>query len=246
MDVQVLGIDIGGTGIKGAPVDVDRGVLLAERYRIPTPEVATPAAVTKVVKELVAHFKWTGKIGCTVPAIVENGVVRTAANIHPTWISTRVEDLLGKATGLPVKALNDADAVGLASAQFGAARDHEGLVFFVTVGTGLGTAILIRKILVPNTELGHIELKGVDAEEYCSARARKRDGLSWSEWAVRFQEYLDVIEMLLSPDMIVIGGGASRPDRVEKFMPLLQTRAKLVPATLGNAAGIIGAAFAAR
>lgn len=244
--MQVLGIDIGGTGIKGAPVDTDRGVLLAERHRIPTPEVATPDAVAAVVRELVEQFQWKGPVGCTVPAVVEHGLVRTAANIHADWINTRVEDLLGAATGLRVTALNDADAVGVASSRFGAARGHQGLVFFVTVGTGLGTAILMRQQLVPNTELGHLEMHGMGAEEFCSSRARKRDGLSWGEWATRFQAYLDRIEMLFSPDLIVIGGGASRPDRVEKYFDRLSTRAQLLPATLQNAAGIIGAAWTAR
>lgn len=244
--MEILGIDIGGTGIKGAPVDTETGALTTERHRIRTPEEATPDSVAACVAEIVRHFDWRGPVGCTLPAVVEHGLVRTAANIHADWIDTRVDEVFGAATGLPVHTLNDADAAGLASLGFGLARDRADLVLFITVGTGLGTALFIEQRLVPNTEFGHLEMHGMAAEEYCSARARKRDRLSWKRWAGRFQEYLDRIERLLSPDLIIIGGGVSRPSKVEKYLDRLVTNAELVPASLQNEAGIIGAACAAR
>ncbi len=243
--MQTLGIDIGGSGIKGAPVDIEQGVLLAERCRIPTPKPATPQAVVQVVAAIAEHFAWRGPIGCTVPAVVQHGVVRTAANIHAEWIDTRFADLAGRATGLPVHVLNDADAAGLASVKFGAAKDQRNLVFFMTVGTGIGTAIFIDQTLVPNSELGHLTLHGMDAETYCSDRARKGEDLSWPDWAARFQQYLDLIESLLSPDLLIIGGGVSRPKKAKKFFDHLSCRAELRLETLENEAGIIGAACAA-
>ncbi len=218
---------------------------MAERCRVPTPVEATPEAIVEVVTAIVEHFGWRGRIGCTVPAVVQHGVVRTAANIHSDWIDTEFEELAGRATGLAVHALNDADAAGLASLQFGAAKGRRDLVFHMTIGTGIGTAMFIEQTLVPNTEFGHLVLQGMDAETYCSDRARKREDLSWSQWAARLQQYLDRIEALVSPDLLVVGGGVSRPKKAKKFFDRLSCRAELRLESLENEAGIIGAACAA-
>ncbi len=244
--MNVLGIDIGGTGIKGAPVDLSDGKLAEERYRIQTPQPATPQKVAKAVGRIAAHFEWKGPIGCTLPARVQHGVAHTATNIHRTWIDTAVDDLFSAHTGLPVHVLNDADAAGVASMAYGAGKDRDDLVLMLTVGTGIGSALFVHRQLVPNTELGHLDLNGRNAELFCSDRARKRDGLSWKQWAKRFQVYLDTVEFLFAPDLIILGGGISRPSKVQKYMRYLSTAAELVPAVLENEAGIIGAAYAAR
>ena len=243
--MNVLGIDIGGTGIKGAPVNTQNGTLITERLRIPTPEKATPDAVAEVVREIVTHFEWTGHVGCTIPARVEHGLVRTAANIHSDWIDTQVDNLFSSATGCRVSVLNDADAAGIASMRFGAGRGLDGLVFFITVGTGIGSAMFYNQQLIPSTELGHLRLKGMSAEDYASNRTKKEQDLSWKKWAKRFQKYLDRIEFLFAPDAIIIGGGISRPAKVEEYWKYLSTKASLIPAELENEAGIIGAAAAA-
>jgi polyphosphate glucokinase len=244
--VHVLGIDIGGSGIKGAPVDISTGSLSADRYRIQTPQPATPQKVAKAVGRIAAHFEWTGPIGCTLPARVQHGVAHTATNIHKSWIDTAVDALFSSQTGLPVRVLNDADAAGVASMAFGAGKDRTDLVLMLTVGTGIGSALFINRQLVPNTELGHLDLDGRNAELFCSDRARKRDGLSWKQWAKRFQVYLDTVEFLFAPDLIILGGGISRASKVSKYLRYLSTRAELVPSILENEAGIIGAAYAAR
>jgi len=243
--VEVLGIDIGGTGIKGATVDVTTGQLTNDRHRISTPENATPDAVADIVCQIANHFDWSGPIGCTVPAVVEHGLVRSAANIHDMWIDTHVENLLFSATGQPVRVLNDADAAGLASVKFGAGKGRDGVVFFLTIGTGIGSALFMDQKLVPNTEMGHLILHKKAAELYTSDRVRKRKELSWEKWAGRFQEYLDRLEFLFSPDTIIIGGGISRPKKAEQYLHFLSTRAELLTASLQNEAGIIGAAYAA-
>jgi len=244
--VLVLGIDIGGSGLKGAPVDITTGALTAERYRIKTPQPATPQKVARAVARIAAHFEWRGPIGCTLPARVQHGVAHTATNIHKTWIQTAVDALFSETTGLPVRVLNDADAAGVASMAFGVGRDRTDLVLMLTVGTGIGSALFVNRELVPNTELGHLDLNGRNAEQYCSDRARKRDDLTWKQWARRFQVYLDTVEFLFAPDLIILGGGISRPSKVEKYFRYLHTQAELVPAVLENEAGIIGAAYAAR
>jgi polyphosphate glucokinase len=241
--MQVLGIDIGGTGIKGAPVDVETGEILAERYRIPTPEAAKPKPVARAIKELVDHFNWQGPVGCGFPAVVRQGVVYTAANIHKSWISTHVEHLFYEATSCPVKVLNDADAAGLAEMTFGVGKGHAGLVLLVTIGTGLGTVLFSNGVLVPNLELGHIEIDGADAELAASDAARKRERLSWKKWGKRFNRYLVSLEKLLWPDLIILGGGAIK--KFEEFAPLLEVQAQVLPAQLLNDAGIVGAALAA-
>lgn len=237
-----LGIDVGGTGIKGAPVDTEKGVLLEERYRVLTPQPATPAAVAECVTEIVRHFKWRERIGVGFPATIKNGVAMTAANIDQSWIGTDGKALFEKRTRCKVNLINDADAAGIAEMRFGAGRDVKGLVLMLTIGTGIGTALFMDGLLVPNTELGHIEIRGKDAERRASDAVRVGKELSWRKWAKRFNEYLDRIERLLWPDLIIIGGGASK--YFDRFAPDLTVKARLTPAQLLNEAGIIGAGIA--
>lgn len=237
-----FGIDIGGSGIKGAPVDLRTGTFAAERLRIPTPQPATPAAVADVVGQIVATFELRKSvpIGVTFPAVVRHGVAQSAANVDDSWIGTDIEKLLRETTGRHVLAVNDADAAGYAEVEYGAARDMPGLVMVVTLGTGIGSALINNGRLVPNTELGHLEVDGVDAETRASDAARERDDLSYSEWAKRLQRYFDELEKLFSPDLFVVGGGVSK--KHEEYLPLLDLRTPIVPAALRNAAGIVGAA----
>lgn len=237
-----FGIDIGGSGIKGAPVDLRTGEFAADRLRIPTPQPATPAAVADVVQQIVRSFDLhrSVPIGVTFPAVVRHGVAQSAANVDESWIGTDIEKLLRAATGRQVLAVNDADAAGYAEVEYGAARDVPGLVVVVTLGTGIGTALINDGRLVPNTELGHLEVDGVDAETRASDAARERDGLSFAEWATRLQRYFDELERLFSPDLFVVGGGVSK--KHDEYLPLLQLRTPIVPAALRNAAGIVGAA----
>ena len=243
--MQALGIDIGGSGIKGAIVDLETGQLVTERHRIETPQPSKPNAVAAVVAELVKHFAWNGVIGCTFPAIVRRGVTMTAANVDKSWIGAHAEELLAAATGNPVRLLNDADAAGVAEMTYGAGRGRGGVVMILTFGTGIGSAIFHDGKLLPNTEFGHLPMpmKGIIAEHYCSDRVRKAEDLKWGEWARRVNNYLDVLELLLSPDVFIIGGGVSK--KAEKFIPLLKTQADIVQAELQNDAGIVGAAMAA-
>jgi polyphosphate glucokinase len=236
-------VDIGGSGIKGAPVDLNTGVLAEERMKLATPQPSTPGAVAAAVKEVVRHFGWSGPIGCTFPAVVTAGVARTAANVDPAWIGTDISAVVGDAIGAPVVAVNDADAAGVAEAIFGVAQDRDGLVIMATLGTGIGTALIFHGELIPNSELGHIEIKGVDAETRASAAAREKGGLSWEKWATRLQSYFRHLEDHLWPELFVVGGGVSR--RADKFLPLLDLRTPIVPAKLRNDAGIIGAAVLA-
>ena len=243
MERTVLGIDIGGSGIKGAPVDVGVGELIAERLRIPTPQPATPEAVAACVAEIVEHFAWKGPIGVTVPGVVKHGVILTAANIDKQWINTDGAALFSRATGNSVTVLNDADAAGIAEMHFGAGKGREGVVLMITLGTGIGFAVFNDGVLLPNVEMGHIEMNGRDAEHQASARVREENDESWRKWAEKVDQYLDRIDNLLWPDLIIIGGGVSK--KADKFFPHLSTRAELVPATLLNEAGIVGAALAA-
>lgn len=239
-----FGIDIGGSGIKGAPVDLATGEFTQERLRIPTPQPATPEAVAATVAQITSHFGWSGPLGCTVPAVVRGGVARSAANIDPTWIGTDVVGLVTKATGLStVVAVNDADAAGFAEVAYGAAKGREGVVLVVTLGTGIGSALIADGRLVPNTELGHLELHGHDAETKASDAARERDDLSWHDWAERLQHYFSHLEALFSPSLFVVGGGVSK--KSEKFLPLLKLETEIIPAALLNNAGIAGAALLA-
>ncbi|MDX9954025.1 MAG: ROK family protein [Anaerolineae bacterium] len=242
--MKVLGIDIGGSGIKGAPVDTKSGELLEERFRLVTPQPSTPAAVAEVVGEVARHFKWRGAVGCGFPAVVQHGVTMTAANVDAGWIGADAAKLLAKATDCPVVVLNDADAAGIAEMKFGAGERRKGLVLIVTIGTGLGTALFIDGRLVPNTELGHIELRGEDAEVWASDAARERKELSWEAWALYFNEYLVKLERLVWPDLIILGGGASK--KFDLFCSALTVKAEVVPAEMRNEAGIVGAALAFR
>ena len=241
-----FGIDIGGSGIKGAPVDLGNGVFAAERLRIPTPAPATPEAVADVVAEIVASFgRGAGgrAVGVTFPAVIQHGVARTASNVDRSWIGTDVDALLTERLGRPVHLVNDADAAGYAEVRYGAARGVPGVVFLATLGTGIGSALIVDGTLVPNTELGHIELNGHDAETRAADSVREREALSWEKWAKRLQDYFSAVEALLWPDLIVVGGGVSK--KFERFLPLLNLRAPIVPAQLLNDAGIIGAALLA-
>jgi polyphosphate glucokinase len=242
--MKAFGIDIGGSGIKGATVDLTRGELATERHRIPTPKPSTPEAVAEVIRMLVSHFDWKGPIGCTFPGVVQHGVVGSAANVDRSWVDVNGAALFRRATGCPVTLLNDADAAGLAEMTFGAAKGEPGTVLVLTFGTGIGSALFFEGRLVPNTEFGHLELRGKDAEKRASEKAREDEDLSWDEWAGRVDEYLHHLEVLFSPDLFVIGGGAS--NKADRFLPRLTVKARVVPAALRNQAGIVGAALAAR
>lgn len=243
--MDILGIDIGGSGIKGAIVDVATGEVKTERYRLETPEGAKPADIAETVDQVVKKFSYRGPVGIGFPAVVIHGVCYSAANIDASWIGINADELVGNVTGLPVHTVNDADAAGVAEMRFGAGRGIDrGVVIMLTIGTGIGSAVFTDGHLVPNTELGHLEIRGKDAERRASDAARKRKNLSWEEWADRFQEYLETIEKLFSPDLIILGGGASK--EAELFLPHLFARAKIVPARLLNQAGIIGAAIYAK
>ncbi len=242
--MHALGIDIGGSGIKAAPVDVTTGKLLADRQKIETPRPALPDAVADVVKQLTTAFSWSGPVGITFPGVVADGVTRTAANMDPAWLGLDAGALFGKAAGNPVRVLNDADAAGVAEMTFGAGVGEQGTVLMLTFGTGIGSALFIKGILVPNTEFGHVELHGQDAEKRASERAKELHDLSWGKWAGRVDEYLQHIEAVLSPSLFIVGGGVSRQS--EKWVPRLTgIRARIVPAALLNDAGIVGAAMAA-
>jgi polyphosphate glucokinase len=240
---HVLGIDIGGTGIKAAPVDTATGQLTAERQKLDTPHPATPDAVAEVVGQLVTAFDWTGPAGITFPGVVVKGVIQTAANVDHSWIGVDAVKTFESATKLTSTVLNDADAAGVAEMRFGAGQGVGGTVLLLTFGTGIGSALFLDGALVSNTEFGHIEIRGKDAEKRASELAREEHDLSWGAWAERVDEYLSHMEALLSPGLIIIGGGVSR--KADRFLPLLTgLRAKVVPATLHNDAGIVGAAMA--
>lgn len=244
--MEILGIDVGGSGIKGAPVDTETGELTAERRRIKTPERAEPAAVARAVADLVGFFEWQGPVGCAFPARIKRGVARTAANIDPSWIGTNVAEFFQSQAKCPFVIVNDADAAAVAEMEFGAGRDRAGIVLLLTVGTGIGSALFQDRVLMPNTELGHLHLHGMVAEHYASDRARKDHDLSWKAWAERFQEYLSHVERLLDIDLILLGGGISKPKKKERYWRYLDTEAELDTAKLQNDAGIVGAALSAR
>ncbi len=245
MTDRVLGIDVGGSGIKGNVVDVTRGRLLADRHEIPTPRPATPDQVAAAVAQMVAWFGWQGPVGCTLPAVVRGGVACSAANIDSAWIGTDAEALFAAATGLPTRVVNDADAAGVAEVTHGAARGRGGVVLVLTFGTGIGSALFTDGVLVPNTELGHLELDGhAPIEDWAAARVLEERRLGWEEWAARVNRVLEHLVRLFSPELIVIGGGVSR--RWDRFGPYLEAETEIVPAAFGNQAGIVGAAMAAR
>ncbi|MEZ4522785.1 MAG: ROK family protein [Thermomicrobiales bacterium] len=239
----ILGIDIGGSGIKGALVDVDAGELIEKRYRIPTPQPSKPKKVAKVVKKIVDHFEWDGPVGATFPAILRDGVVHSAANVDKKWIGTDGRTLFEERTGLPFELINDADAAGIAEMTYGAGQGKTGTVLMLTLGTGIGSALFHDSILVPNTELGHLIFKGSDAEHYAAESVRDEQDLSWKKWGKRVGKYLDHVEFLFSPDLIIIGGGVSK--KHEKYFRYFNTDAQVVPAEMLNEAGIIGGALTA-
>lgn len=238
--MEVLGIDIGGSGIKGAPVDTERGAILAPRFRLLTPSPAKPRPVAERIADIVAHFEWQGPVGIGYPGVVRQGVTLTAANVHKGWVGLDAAALINKVTGCPTCIINDADAAGLAEMTFGAGKDHKGVVMLVTIGTGLGTALFTDGHLLPNCEFGHLGIDGVEAEWMASDAARKREKLTWKRWARRFDKFLLTMEKLLWPDLIILGGGISK--KHEKYIPYLTVQAEVIPAQMLNEAGIVGAA----
>jgi polyphosphate glucokinase len=242
MDDHPFGIDFGGSGIKGAPVDLDQGDFVAERVKIKTPSPSTPEAVAEVFVDLLGRFPDSrGSVGVTVPAVVHHGVVSSAANIDRGWIGTDADALFTKATGRDVHVVNDADAAGLAEVRYGAAKGRMGLVIVTTLGTGIGSAMLYDGVLVPNSELGHLEIDGYDAEKRAASSVKESEGLSYAEWAERLTVYYRTLEKLFSPDLIVVGGGVSKD--ADKFLHLIEVDTEIVAATLRNRAGIVGAAL---
>lgn len=242
--MQALGIDIGGSGIKGAPVDTKTGKLLSERIRIKTPKGAKPQPVAEVVAEIVHSFKWNGLIGVGFPAPIKHGVAMMAANVSKKWVGLNADELLTSATGCPCKVGNDADVAGLAEMAFGAGKGEMGTVIMITLGTGIGSAIYYDGLLLPNTEFGHLQMNGDDAEHRASDAARQRDDLSWKKYAKRLNAYLNEMEKLFWPDLFIVGGGISKEH--EKFLPHLKLQTRIVPAQFLNEAGIVGAALFAR
>lgn len=244
MASETLGIDIGGSGIKGAPVDLADGSFTRERFRVATPHPSRPKAVARVVAEIVEHFGWNGPVGVTYPGVVIGGVALSAANVSKHWLGVDAAALISDAAGCAATVLNDADAAGLAETRLGAGRGRDGTVAVLTLGTGIGSALFTDGVLVPNTEFGHIEIHGRDAERRASAKAREDEKLSWEKWAKRLSTYLTTLETLISPSLIILGGGVSR--KAAHFVPLIEgVRAEIVPARLVNNAGIVGAAMAA-
>ena len=240
--MQILGIDIGGTGIKSAIVETTTGELITERKRVATPRPATPDAIGKTLKEVVEQHEWSGPIGIGFPAAIQHGIARTAANIDKSFIGLPIADYFTQQTGRPTHVVNDADAAGLAEMRFGAGKSEQGVVLIITIGTGLGTALFTNGQLLPNSELGHIFLdNGAEAERYASESVRVVQKLKWKEWGDRFNHYLLTMEQLLWPDLIILGGGVSR--QLEKFRPMLTTRAPVAAASLLNQAGLVGAAL---
>lgn len=237
-----FGIDIGGSGIKGAPVDLTTGTFAAERVRIPTPGVSTPAAVTAVIQQLVDSFDLpkATPVGVAFPAPIHHGVIKFIANLDESWAGVNLEQTLANELGSSITAVNDADAAGFGEAQYGAAGAAKGTILVTTLGTGIGSALIVDGHLVPNTELGHLEIDGFDAESRAADSARTRENLSWHQWAERLQRYYEAVEMLFSPDLIVVGGGVSKNHK--EFLPLLELATPIVPAKLRNRAGIVGAA----
>lgn len=242
---HALGIDVGGSGVKGAIVDLDSGQLIGERFRLETPQPATPEAVTKTVAEVVRHFDWTGSVGVTYPGVVVNGVVQTAANVDKSWIGTNVAEAYSQALGgQKVVVLNDADAAGLAEQRYGAGRNHGGVIVLLTFGTGIGSAVIHNGMLLPNTEFGHIEVDGKEAEHRAASSVKERKEWSYHRWSKEVTKVLVAIENAIWPDLFIAGGGISK--NADKWIPLLKSRTPVVAAVLLNSAGIVGAAMASQ
>ena len=242
--MKALGIDVCGSGIKGAPVDVKTGKLLGERLRIKTPKKAEPQPIAEVVAEIARAFDWKGPIGIGFPAPIKGGVAMMAANVSDKWVGTNADELFTKVTGCDCTLINDADAAGLAEVKFGAGKGHPGTVIMITLGTGIGTAIFHNGHLLPNTEFGHLDMNGKDAEHRASDAVRQRQDLSWKKYAKRLNEYLTAMENLFWPDLFIIGGGISK--EAENYVPMLKLNTRIVTAQLLNEAGIVGAALAAK
>lgn len=245
-DNIILGVDIGGTGIKAALVDINTGELLTERFRMLTPQPATPEAIAQTFADIVKQFEWTGSIGCGFPAIMRKGTAHSASNIDKAWIGTNVEELLSKASDCPVFVANDADVAGMAEMQFGVGKGQQGTVFLITIGTGIGSAMFVDGKLIPNTELGHLYMRKQKeiVERWASNSVRKKEALEWNVWGKRFNQYLEHLAHLFSPDLFILGGGVSK--KFEKFAPYLDGNTKVIPAELLNNAGLIGAAVYAK
>jgi len=243
--MEILGIDVGGSGIKGGIVDIQKGELITERYRIPTPKPATPEPMIEIIAAIINHFEWKGLVGCGFPAAVKDEIVKTASNIDNSWIGVNASEKIENVTGCPTHLINDVDAAGLAEMEFGAGKNHIGTIFMAAFGTGIGTAVFYNRQLIPNTELGHIPLSThkMKAEDYAANSVREKQNLSWKEWGRRVNEYLKMIEALFWPDMIIIGGGVSK--NYSDFEQYMQLETEVVPAQSRNHAGIIGAALAA-
>ena len=243
--MDVLGLDIGGSGIKGAMVDTITGKLLTDRYRIETPDGAEPNDVARTVHQICQYFEYSGPVGVGFPAIVQHGIVLSAANISENWLSQNLNVLLSQETGNPIFGLNDADAAGIAEMKFGIGLEYQkGVVILLTIGTGIGSAIFSDGVLVPNTEFGHMKIRGKDGEHRASDAVRQQEELSWKKWGERFNEILLILEGLFSPDLFVIGGGISK--KFEKYATYFAVQTKIMPAMLLNQAGIIGAAMYAK
>ncbi len=241
---RALGVDVGGSGVKGAVVDLDTGLLVGERFRLETPQPATPEAVTKTVAEVVRHFDWSGPLGVTYPGVVVDGVVQTAANVDSSWIGCNAAQEMSAALGgQNVTVLNDADAAGLAEQRYGAGRNKDGVVVLLTFGTGIGSAVIHHGILLPNTEFGHIEVGGKEAEERAASSVMERKGWGYRKWTKQVTKVLVAVENAIWPDLFIVGGGISR--KADKWVPLLKNRTPVVAAELANTAGIVGAAMAA-
>lgn len=242
--MEILGIDIGGSGIKGAIVDTTKGVLLTERHRIATPQPATPSAVIDTVDEIIDHFNWNAPVGCGFPSAIVDEVVMTASNIDKGWLGKNASVEITKNTGCPAHLINDVDAAGLAEVTYGAGKGVSGKVLMIAAGTGIGSALFHDGQLFPNTELGHLILHGDIAEKYAANSARKREELSWEEWGGRFSEYLNHVDFLFWPDLFIMGGGVSKYH--EEYFKYFDIRPEIVPAQMLNEAGIIGAALYAQ
>lgn len=238
-----FGVDVGGSGVKGGIVDLATGELIGERFKLDTPQPATPEAVSDTVAAVVREFGWTGALGVTYPGVVTNGTVRTAANVDKAWIGTNAAEIISaKLDGQPVAVLNDADAAGLAEEKFGAGRDHTGVIVLLTFGTGIGSAVIHNGILLPNTEFGHLQVDGKEAEHRAASSVKERKEWTYERWTKEVSRVLEVIEDAIWPDMFIAGGGISR--KADKWIPLLTNRTPVVAAALQNSAGIVGAAMA--
>lgn len=242
--MEILGIDVGGSGIKGALVNMETGEMITERYRIPTPESRKPMEMAAVVAEIAEHFNYKGPIGCGFPTVIKNGVCLTPGNLHKKWKGVKVDELFSEATGLPVTVINDADAAGFAVMNYGAGKDKKGLVIMITIGTGLGSGAFLNGVLIPNFELGQIPYKKYDKiESWAAASTKEKENLSYKKWGKRFNTFLEFVELIVSPDLIILGGGTSKD--WDQFKEYITIETPIIPAILQNDAGIIGAAAAA-